>query len=110
MANTPSVYMLAKQIEASIMQAVSDQRALGAESAAAQATQLKRAMAEVRLDIRDYEFASTRAEQLVLAAVANQRIAGVREGMLVLSQDGIFSAIDIAHMSAIIDQITEQLS
>ena len=70
---------------------------------------LKHDLADVRLDIRDYEFAETRVEQGKLGQAARQRLASVKTNMLAASQYNIFSAIDIAQLSARLDQLHDAL-
>lgn len=63
--------------------------------------QLKLACNEVKLDMRDYEYAQTRTEQLKWAKIARHNL-GVLE-KLSLELDTVFSPADIAELSAKID-------
>lgn len=71
---------------------------------------LKQSMVEARLDVRDYELADSRADQLRHAREARQRLLMVRQQILVLSQDNIFGAAEVAHLSATIDQLSAVLT
>ncbi len=66
---------------------------------------LKRVLADTRLDARDYELSETRAEQLEKAKAAQERLSELRQLILRASEFGIFSAIDIAELSARIEEI-----
>jgi hypothetical protein len=66
-------------------------------------------LADCRLDIRDYELSETRDEQLRNAAEANKRLEQLRGKILVASEHNIFSAIDIAQVSAELDEIVARL-
>lgn len=70
---------------------------------------IKRQATDARLDIRDYQYAETRNEQLALAKEAKKRCEQVRRLMLKASESDLFSAIDIAQMTAQIDQLISQL-
>ncbi len=66
-------------------------------------------MADARLDVRDYEYAETRAEQQQHAKAAKKRLEQVRQAVLLASEYNVFSAIDVAHTTATIEQITKHL-
>ena len=71
---------------------------------------LLRSLAEAKLDVRDYEFAETRAEQATLIAPAKKRIEAVRVAIIWLSSHGgIFGPADVAHLTASLDVVAEQL-
>ena len=74
-----------------------------------QIADLKHELADARLDVRDYELAETRVEQSALAGVARKRLNSVQHGILDASQYNIVSAIEVAHLSALIAQLQEQL-
>ncbi|MGB4759408.1 MAG: hypothetical protein WBP26_05130 [Candidatus Saccharimonadales bacterium] len=69
--------------------------------------ELKRIVPEAKLDLRDYELAETRAEQLAHGKDALQRIATLREHILLASGYGFFGAADVAQITATLEQITE---
>ena len=65
---------------------------------------------DARLDIRDYELAETRAEQIRLRGAAVERLGGLQERVLVASSHGIFGPADVAQISAQIQQIISLLT
>jgi hypothetical protein len=72
-------------------------------------TELRRDIVDARLDVRDYELSETRPEQLSKAKIAQERLDQARKLILVASEQGIFTAIDVAQLTAIIEQISSHL-
>jgi hypothetical protein len=72
-------------------------------------TALKNDLTDARLDIRDYEFSETRAEQLKLAKQARESLGRIRAGILVASEYNIFNAVDVAQFTAQLEQIVESI-
>ena len=72
-------------------------------------TELRRDIVDARLDVRDYELSETRDEQLMKAKVAAERLEQVRKHILAASEVNIFSAIDVAQLTAIIEHIGSYL-
>ncbi|MFA5004254.1 MAG: hypothetical protein WC498_03210 [Candidatus Saccharimonadales bacterium] len=70
---------------------------------------IKRLMVDTRLDIRDYELSETREEQLKYAHEGKKRLEQFRRSILTASEYNIFSAIDVAQLTAELDQIREDL-
>jgi len=70
---------------------------------------IKRQLTDGRLDARDYEYAQTRVEQLQYAKAARESFAAIQKHVLQASEHNLFSAIDVAHISAKIQQIIAQL-
>ena len=70
---------------------------------------IKRQLTDARLDVRDYGYAETRAEQLAHAAAARESCEALQKQILQGSEHNLFSAIDVAHISAQIQQIIAQL-
>jgi len=70
---------------------------------------LRQNVVDARLDIRDYELSETRAGQLQKAEEARQRLEHVRKGVLAASEYNVFSATDVAHLSAQLEQIIENI-
>jgi len=64
---------------------------------------------DARLDVRDYELAETRAEQIRLRGVAVERLTGLQERLLAASSHGLFGPADVAQISAQIQQIISLL-
>ena len=103
-------YLLAKRLEADIRGVLSSVDRPSQDMPTRQLlVRLQRETTDMRLDARDYEFAETRAEQTRLAAAAAKRLDAIRESMLQASQNNIFSAIEIAELSARIDHIIDRL-
>ena len=107
----PSAFQLCKQLEGQLKLLLSaqDMEALPQQAREA-AIAIKRLMADARLDVRDYEFAETRAEQIVHAQAGTKRLEEVRQRILRASEYNVFGAIDVAHQTATIEQIINQLA
>jgi hypothetical protein len=71
--------------------------------------QIKGLLADGRLDIRDYELSETRDEQLRHAAIARERLEQLRLNVLAASEHNLFSAVDVAQISAQVDEIVSNL-
>jgi hypothetical protein len=72
-------------------------------------TELRRNLTDARLDVRDYELSETRDEQLEKAKIAKERLDQVRKLILAASEANIFSAIDVAQLTATIEHISTNL-
>ena len=72
-------------------------------------TALKNDLTDARLDIRDYEFSETRAEQLKLAKQARTSLGKIRADILHASEYNIFNAVDVAQFTAQLEQIIETI-
>lgn len=72
-------------------------------------TQIKRQAIDARLEVRDYEYAETRAEQQKSALSANKYLQKLQTNMLKASESNLFSAADVALLSAQIEQIISEL-
>ncbi|HET6924883.1 MAG TPA: hypothetical protein VFH39_03585 [Candidatus Saccharimonadales bacterium] len=70
---------------------------------------LRRNVADARLDIRDYELSETRDEQLRKAQAAKKRLERVRKGVLAASEYNVFGAVDVAQLTAQLEQISDNL-
>lgn len=70
---------------------------------------IKRELVDCRLDIRDYELSETRAEQLNNAKNAQKRLDDLRKYILSASEYDIFGAVDVAQLTAQLDQIAEYI-
>ncbi len=71
--------------------------------------QIKRVAVDARLDARDYQYAETRAEQLTLAIAAKKRYQLLQRHILKASEQNMFSAIEIAQLSAHIEQLMNNM-
>lgn len=70
---------------------------------------LKHDIVDARLDIRDYELSETRDEQLHKAREAKKRLERIRKGILATSEYNVFSAVDVAQLTAQLEQISENV-
>lgn len=70
--------------------------------------QLKLICNEVKLDVRDYEYAETRAEQQKWAAISRRTISALEA--LLLELGGIFGPVDIAELDAQLETMKEAIS
>lgn len=70
---------------------------------------IRRLLMDVRLDVRDYELAETRAEQLTLAHTAKERLEQLHHSMLRLSEYNILGSVDVAQNSSYIQYIISKL-
>jgi hypothetical protein len=70
---------------------------------------IKRELVDCRLDIRDYELSETRDEQLKNAKHARKRIDTLRAQILSASEYDLFGAVDVAQLTAQLDQIAEYI-
>jgi hypothetical protein len=70
--------------------------------------QLKNNLIDARLEIQDYELAETRENQLRNAKDAKKYLKKIR---VVISgnQLNVFGAVDVAHLSAKVEQIADRL-
>ena len=72
-------------------------------------TRIRQVSNDARLDIRDFEMADSRAEMDKFAKAAAKRLEELRALILKTSEHGIFSAIEVMHLSTQIDAILEEL-
>lgn len=71
---------------------------------------IRRQFTDTKLDVRDYEFAETRAEQTKLAKAAVKSLETVRANILAASEHNLFSAVDVAMLSAQLEVLVAELS
>jgi len=71
---------------------------------------IKSRIIDTRLEVRDYEYAETHAEQQKHGAAATKRLRVLQTDILKLSEYGIFSVVDVAQLSAQAEQIIDQLA
>jgi exonuclease I len=69
--------------------------------------QIRLACHEVKLDIRDYEYAETRTEQLKWAKVGRHNLKALEQNILLL--DDVFGPADVAELSASIDHLRSEI-
>jgi hypothetical protein len=70
---------------------------------------IRRLSEDARLDVRDWEMSDSRVEMEQHAQVAKKRLEELRKQVLKASEHGIFSAVDVVHISAQIDSIEDML-
>jgi hypothetical protein len=70
---------------------------------------LKRELTDARLDIRDAEFADTGEDYRRHVSDAKARLVKVNKSILNLSSDGLFKPVDVAELSAKLDQLSSEL-
>lgn len=71
---------------------------------------MKRDMTDVRLDVRDYEFADTLADQQRSSKAARRRLQKIEKQVLALSEHGLIGAADVAEYSARIDDLLKEFN
>ena len=72
-------------------------------------TELKRDLIDARLDIRDAEYADTAEEYRRFVKQAKERLDKVIKAILAASQYDIFGAVEVAEITAELQQLGEQL-
>lgn len=70
---------------------------------------IKRQVSDVRLDIRDYEYAEGRDEQLRHREEAHVRLKELEEHIVKASQQNLFDAIGVVQLSTQIQQLMSQI-
>lgn len=71
---------------------------------------IRRQFTDSKLDVRDYEFAETRVEQTELAKAAIKSLETVRATILAASEHYLFSAVDVAMLSAQLEVLVTELA
>ncbi len=105
-----SVYGEAKTLEVAISGMLSqiDPQSVG-QAEQKLFSRMQRLLTDARLDVRDYEYADTRAEQLRMATEAQKRFEQLNHDIIACSEYNIFSAIDVAMYSSRIQHIIAKL-
>ncbi len=67
---------------------------------------LKQLIGDIRLDIRDIDYADTRDEMQKNTKIAVDQLARLQKTILMASEFDVFNAVDVAHYSAQIEQIS----
>jgi hypothetical protein len=70
---------------------------------------LQQNLVDSRIYARDYELSESREEQVDNAKKAKKWLEQAQKNILTASEFNIFGAIDVAHLSAQIDQIISEL-
>lgn len=107
----PSLLRQAKELEQHVnrIMATYDLPTLSHAEQKAVAT-LKNQLIDARLDVRDYELAETRAEQLEFARAGRAHIEELQKSILKASEYHLLGATDVAHISALADHLHDELS
>lgn len=69
---------------------------------------LKHSLIDARLEIQDYELAETREDQLRNAADSKKYLQAAKT-IIANGNLYVFGAVDVAHLTARLEQITERL-
>lgn len=110
MANNDSPYLLTKALETSLNSVLSALDIYSLQTAPQKLVNaIKRELVDARLDVRDYELSETREEQLGNAKHARTRLKKLDRDIIAASEYNIFSSVDVAQISANIEQIIERL-
>lgn len=71
--------------------------------------ELRQNLSDAKIYALDYELSETRDEQLGNAKKSKSFLSKARQCILKASEHDVFSAIDVAHLSAQIDQLAGDL-
>jgi hypothetical protein len=104
-----SPFVLVKRLEADVLRVVS-QLDITYLSTDEQHTiaRLKNNLIDARLEIQDYELAETREDQLRNATNSKKYLQKVRT-MITSNIRNVFGAVDVAHLTAQLEQISDKL-
>lgn len=106
----PSPYLLTKALETQIGGILMPIDVIDLDQVARKlVVGMKRGIIDARLDARDYELSETREEQLKNAKAAKKRLKQLEHDILAASEYNIFSSIDVAQLTANLEQIIERL-
>jgi hypothetical protein len=70
---------------------------------------LRQNFADIKIYTNAYEYSEERSEQLENAKMAKGWLEDASKNILKVSEADIFSAIDVAHLTAVIDQVKADL-
>jgi hypothetical protein len=105
-----SPYTLIKSLEGAITSALSVVDIYDLDARVAKIIiSLQKQIIETRLDVRDYELSETREEQLKYAKISKRQLEVVRKDILTASEYNIFGPVDVAHLTAQLELVTEKL-
>lgn len=71
--------------------------------------ELRQNLVDIRIYVNAYEFSEERGEQISNAKSAKKWLEQARQNILRASEDNIFSAIEVAHLTAEVDQTKADL-
>ena len=111
MENNQAPSVMAKRLEAEVRMILrpTDVYKLGPDERETLAN-LRQNLADARIYTTDYELLEIREDQSLNAKRAKHWLREARDDILSASQHDIFSAIDVAHLSAQIEQIIGNLN
>jgi hypothetical protein len=109
MANQSSPVMV-KQLDTQVTMILRGIELYKLEEKAAKAiASLRQVLEDARIYARDYELSEMREEQMNNAKKAKKFLEQARQHVLKASEFNVFGPIDVAHMSAQIDLIIDEL-
>lgn len=104
-----SPFILVKQLQGDVLRLLSHIDIVDLNPSQQQKlADLKNGLIDARLDIQDYELAETRDDQLRNAKDAKKRLVTVRD-LIVHDTLNVFGAVDTAHLTARVEQISDRL-
>lgn len=104
-----SPFILAKRLEADVLRLLSHIDITELSPGEQQELSiLKNSLIDARLEIQDYELAETREFQLKNAQQAKDYLATAHAG-IIKNPKNTFGAVDVAHLTAYIGQIVDNL-
>lgn len=107
--NRTSPFLLVKQLEGDILRLLSGVDVVDFSNAEQQELMLLRNnLVDARLEIQDYELAETRDFQIENAKTAKEYLTVVQSAITKNSAN-IFGPVDVAHLTAYIEQILDNL-
>lgn len=104
-----SPFLLTKRLEADVLSLLSQLDVTMLTQAEQQkVSTLKHTLVDARLEIQDYELAETREHQLKNAQQAKKYLQVVK-AIITGSTLYVFGAVDVAHLTAKLEQINDRL-
>lgn len=104
-----SPFLLVKRLEADVLRLLAqmDVTYLSVEEQQ-KVARLRNSLIDARLEIQDYELAETREDQLRNAAQSKKYLQKVRV-TITDNALNVFGAVDVAHLTAQLEQISDRL-
>lgn len=102
-----SPFLLVKRLQSDVLRLLSQvEPSSGAEQRKIE--QLQNNLIDVRIEIQDYELAETRGDQLRNKEDAEKYLQKIKS-TITDSSINVFGAVDVAHLTAQVEQITDRL-
>ncbi len=109
MTSNQSPFLLAKQLESDVTRLLTGIDLTELPVVEQQAIRrLKRSLVDARLEVQDYELAETREHQLKNAVQARRFLKSI-QSIISSNTIDVFGAVDVAHITAHIEQVTDKL-